>query len=130
MMFRRRVSGQNHGFMVRAAAGRGKPAAMNPVKSYVKSRTTWAFRSAVRQIEKEWQLSLRHRRSLKKVPRLLQVAPLRLNLGCGTNVKQGWVNVDLFNPQADLQLDLRELWPFADNSVCHIYSEHVFEHFD
>jgi Methyltransferase domain len=38
--------------------------------------------------------------------------------------------IDLFDRSADLRLDLREPWPFPDNSVSHIYSEHVFEHFD
>jgi len=27
-------------------------------------------------------------------------------------------------------LDLREKWPFPDNSASYIYSEHVFEHFE
>lgn len=103
---------------------------MNPIKNYIKSQTTWAFRSALRQVEKEWQLSLRHRRSLKKVGRFVQTAALKLNLGCGENAKQGWVNVDLFHPDADLQLDLREPWPFAEGRVSHVYSEHVFEHFE
>jgi predicted SAM-dependent methyltransferase len=30
----------------------------------------------------------------------------------------------------DLQLDLRENWPFPNGSVSYIYSEHVFEHFE
>jgi predicted SAM-dependent methyltransferase len=36
----------------------------------------------------------------------------------------------LYDSHADLHLDLREKWPFADDSVTHIYSEHVFEHFE
>jgi predicted SAM-dependent methyltransferase len=55
---------------------------------------------------------------------------LKLHLGCGPNRKAGWLNIDLFHEQADLPLDLREPWPFPDKSVVHIYSEHVFEHFE
>jgi predicted SAM-dependent methyltransferase len=73
---------------------------------------------------------LRQRSALRKAARYSPGAPLRLNLGCGPNPKQGWLNVDLFDPQADLQLDLREPWPFPNDSASHIYSEHVFEHFD
>ena len=40
------------------------------------------------------------------------------------------MNIDLFRPTADLQLDLREPWPFADSTVSYVYSEHVFEHFE
>ena len=53
-----------------------------------------------------------------------------LNLGCGENRRQGWLNIDLFDPAADLQLDLRRRWPFPDGSVAYIYSEHAFEHFE
>jgi len=56
--------------------------------------------------------------------------PLRLNLGCGPNCRSGWLNIDLFDSAADLQLDLRKRWPFADGSVAHVYSEHAFEHFE
>lgn len=54
----------------------------------------------------------------------------KLNLGCGSNPRPGWINIDLFASCADLQLDLREKWPFADASISYVYSEHVFEHFD
>lgn len=72
----------------------------------------------------------RHREEIKKASRFLQVQPVRLNLGCGPKRKDGWVNVDLFNSAADLQLDLRDAWSFPDCSVSYIYSEHVFEHFE
>jgi predicted SAM-dependent methyltransferase len=55
---------------------------------------------------------------------------LKLHLGSGTNLRSGWVNVDLFEPTADLQLDLREPWPFMNSSAEIVYSEHLFEHFD
>lgn len=77
-----------------------------------------------------FKLYVRHRRSTKKARQLLQSSPLKLNLGCGPNPKPGWVNIDLFAPTADLQLDLRGSWPFPDSSASYIYSEHVFEHFD
>jgi predicted SAM-dependent methyltransferase len=103
---------------------------MNPAKEYLKSRTTKALRSAVYQVGWEFRLNLRHRASVKKAYRFLQDSPLKLSLGSGPNAKSGWLNIDLFDPSADLQLDLREHWPFPDGSVSHIYSEHVFEHFD
>lgn len=52
-----------------------------------------------------------------------------MNIGCGSNLKLGWINIDLFD-KADLQLDLREPLPFAAESVQQIYSEHFFEHLE
>ena len=60
----------------------------------------------------------------------LQLPEKKLNLGCGPNPKPAWINIDLYDSHADLHLDLREKWPFLDDTVTHIYSEHVFEHFE
>ena len=100
------------------------------LKRYLKNKTTRSFRKALRQAQNEWKLSRRHRQSLEKVSRFLQISPIKLNLGCGPNSKKGWVNIDLFERTAGLQLDLRERWPFLDETVSYIYSEHLFEHFD
>jgi predicted SAM-dependent methyltransferase len=103
---------------------------MNPLKEYLKACTTKALRTAVRQVGWECHMCFRQWSELRKVPRLRKGSPLKLNVGCGPNIRPGWVNIDLFDRSADLRLDLRERWPFPDNSVSHIYSEHVFEHLD
>jgi len=53
--------------------------------------------------------------------------PFKLNVGCGENIKTGWVNIDLQHG-GDLALDVRNGLPFADNSCEVIYSEHFLEH--
>jgi predicted SAM-dependent methyltransferase len=53
---------------------------------------------------------------------------MAMHLGCGPNIKEGWVNIDL-NPSADLTLDVRERLPFVDSTFRFIYSEHFYEHF-
>lgn len=52
---------------------------------------------------------------------------IKLHLGSGNVLKQGYVNVDNSN-KGCLALDLRETLPFADKSVSDIYSEHLWEH--
>jgi len=103
---------------------------MKFARKLLKSQTTTGLRSAFRQLREEWRLCRRHRKTVKRVPLFLRGSgPLKLNLGCGPNPKPGWINIDLWHPAADLHLDLREPWPFPDDRMSHVYSEHVFEHF-
>ena len=81
--------------------------------------------------------------------------PIRLHLGCGTQHKGGWINVDYAQPtwilrlgrpvaiftgwidrqqtqpvaRADLSWDLSRPLPFSSNSVEAVFAEHVLEHF-
>lgn len=54
---------------------------------------------------------------------------LRLNLGCGHDIRPGWVNVDKFPARADVvQANFPQL-PFADNLANEVVLSHVLEHF-
>jgi len=57
---------------------------------------------------------------------------LKLNLGCGRNIKKGWVNVDFAEREnkLDIVCDLSREFPFDDNSCSYIYSEHFIEHLE
>lgn len=54
---------------------------------------------------------------------------LRLHLGCGKKRLEGYVNIDGFEPSADLVTDVRKL-PYPDGSVDEILAIHLFEHFE
>ncbi len=56
----------------------------------------------------------------------------RLNLGCGTDVRQGWVNLDVADlPGVDVVHDLAELpLPFADEHFSEVLANDVLEHLD
>jgi len=51
----------------------------------------------------------------------------KVNVGCGYKIKQGWVNVDLFDDLADVKMDASNL-TFEDESVDEILAEHILEH--
>jgi predicted SAM-dependent methyltransferase len=55
-----------------------------------------------------------------------------LNVGCGTDYKEGWINIDNNTDDnienLDLNWDLRNPLPFDDNSVDYIFNEHFIEH--
>jgi hypothetical protein len=57
---------------------------------------------------------------------------LKLNLGCGRNIKKGWVNVDFAEREnkLDMVCDLSKEFPFNENSCSYIYSEHLIEHLE
>lgn len=53
---------------------------------------------------------------------------MKLNLGCGTNHKDGYINVDIHQP-ADQIHDLEQYpWPWARDAVDEIVLHHVLEH--
>jgi predicted SAM-dependent methyltransferase len=75
----------------------------------------------------EWTVYKIHRVGRRKSAAYASKTHLKLNIGCGPNVKAAWVNIDLA-PTADLTLDLREPIPLKDGCCSMIYSEHFFEH--
>lgn len=64
---------------------------------------------------------------IKKVKGLV-----KLNVGCGTDYKKGWINIDNNSDEnidkLDLNWDMRNPLPFPDGSVDYIFNEHFFEH--
>lgn len=53
---------------------------------------------------------------------------IKLNLGCGDDIKDGYINVDLYNSNAEVQMDIRRL-DYEDNIIDEIFSSHALEHF-
>lgn len=54
---------------------------------------------------------------------------LKLNLGCGGDVKNGYLNVDKYDSRADANWDISKKLPLHDNSVTQVVSFSVLEHF-
>jgi|TARA_Y100000034_G_C6888615_1_gene408388 ubiquinone/menaquinone biosynthesis C-methylase UbiE len=53
----------------------------------------------------------------------------KLNIGCGWNKMNGFVNIDKASEiKPDIVVDIEQGLPFQDNSFEHIYSSHCMEH--
>jgi SAM-dependent methyltransferase len=53
---------------------------------------------------------------------------IRLNLGCGDDKREGYINADLYNENADAKFDAAKI-PYDDNTVDEIFASHIIEHF-
>ena len=99
------------------------------LKSSLRNRIPHGLYSALRLLRNEVNIYRLHRKGIKKARTYAGQSDMNLNIGCGPNRKQGWINIDLL-PDVDLSLDMREAMPFSENSATIIYSEHFFEHLD
>ena len=55
---------------------------------------------------------------------------MKLNFGCGTDIKEGYVNADI-QEGADLVFDFNKFpYPFKDNEFDYIYSRNVLEYLE
>ena len=52
----------------------------------------------------------------------------KLQIGCGRNRLNGWLNTDLVGNREVVYMDATKPLPFPDNSLDYIFSEHIFEH--
>ena len=90
-------------------------------------RLSTGLRDAVAALAAEWTVHRIHRAGRRKSATYFSKTHLKLNIGCGQNIKDEWVNIDLA-PGADLTLDVREPIPLKDGCCSMVYSEHLFEH--
>jgi SAM-dependent methyltransferase len=54
----------------------------------------------------------------------------KLNLGCGFDKREGFINADNFPEcEPDVRVDIESVpWPFEDNQFDHVLMKHVLEH--
>lgn len=62
-----------------------------------------------------------------------QSLPVKLHLGCGRNILDGWINLDITDSDgvdviADLDNCRNEMLPFLENSIDEFYASHLIEH--
>lgn len=55
---------------------------------------------------------------------------MKINLGCGTDIREGWTNVDAYyKAPGVVNFDMMQTpWPLESNSVDYLLTSHVLEH--
>lgn len=74
-------------------------------------------------------MSKRYRLRRRRAAQESSGTPLRVNLGCGRDVIEGWKNVDIVpTPGVDVVADVSRSRPFDEDSVDAFHASHVLEH--
>ncbi|MGE5364375.1 MAG: class I SAM-dependent methyltransferase [Bacteroidota bacterium] len=56
---------------------------------------------------------------------------MKLNLGCGRDIKEGYINLDIVDYGGNMVCDITKFpYPFDDNVFDEVYASHVLEHLD
>jgi predicted SAM-dependent methyltransferase len=85
----------------------------------------------LQQVTNEVRLATRRMLTARSVRRrLISQKGNRVNIGCGSNPTEGWINLDVVSHPGVYFWDCRSGLPFSDGAVAAIYSEHFFEHLD
>lgn len=79
-------------------------------------------------IQNDNNFGFSNNKAIGKLPEPLP-SPLLLNVGCGKDVREGFINIDLFSDDGRVvYMDIRKL-EFDDNSVDLILASDILEHF-
>jgi predicted SAM-dependent methyltransferase len=113
-------------------------------KALARRRTTryTPLQIAVRELRTELRIAWLSHGSARQLQALSGRKGLRINLGCGNDIRPGWINIDLALMSAPahgmparldapfINHDLRQGLPLAYDSCDYIYSSHFFEHLE
>ena len=96
------------------------------INNFIKSRTSKGLRKAIGNLYSELILFKKDYFGRKKL-KYFAGSNIKMNMGCGPNLKAGWINIDLDQGKC-FNLDFRERFPFENGIASQIYSEHMLEH--
>src|SRR6266853_6365646 len=112
---------------------------LSAVRKRIVQRINPQIRIAARKLLSEIEITRISRRSAGQFLALKNAKSLKVHLGCGPDIRSGWLNIDLalngVEPPSSgnatfINYDLRRTLPLADESCDLIYSAHFLEHLE
>lgn len=110
----------------------------NSLKIWLKELFKNPFMKALLSVFFELRMLLTTLMGKLAFARLSTRSNIKLHLGCGYDVREGWVNIDMVKSSGAklggnrvfIAYDLRRNIPLKDQSCVYIYSSHFWEHLD
>jgi len=105
---------------------------LSQLKNLLKQRLHRTFPDRLlRQMAFEARASLKSAaKSYATAKRYREMEGIRVNIGCGGRIANGWVNLDMLADPRIEYWDCRKDLPFKDGTVAAIYTEHFLEHLE
>lgn len=80
-------------------------------------------------IRDKWNQGKLHKKQKTKIDSYLRENEIKkIQIGCGFNLLEGWLNTDLKHNDKILFLDAGDKFPVESDTFDFVYSEHLFEH--
>lgn len=106
-------------------------------QNYLKQFKNSALYESIDKVLFEFNMILVRRQAKREFAKISPKSDLQLHLGCGSDVRVDWINLDMLQSQqfhpanaTFIQYDLRQDIPLPDKSCKLIYSSHFWEHLD
>lgn len=92
---------------------------------------------AINNVTQELRLAVETRGSQRRLQGLADAKKLKLHMGCGSDLRSGWANIDMSSPRGGVppgilfvRHDLRKGLPLPDGTCDLVYSSHLLEHLE
>jgi len=117
---------------------RGRLSEKNRLVAALRDDQPEPVRASVRNLRDEIRIAKIIEESAERFRVLAGKKGLKVNLGCGEDIRPGWVNIDLapgvdpaaHSDAAFISCDLRLGLPLEEASCDYVYSSHFFEHLE
>ncbi|MFV5688940.1 class I SAM-dependent methyltransferase [Flavobacterium sp. ZT3R25] len=99
------------------------------MKKKIKNLLSYSPYNLYETVRNKMNQAKKNKKEISKINFYLENNEIKkIQIGCGTNFLEGWLNTDIKNNDKIIYLDAGEKFPLESDSFDFVYSEHLFEH--